>query len=140
MHAIIYILLIITTDITSYYLQMYEVIYATPLVILTWVVQIASLHHINRMAEKMEHPKLFYNISVGIDTLCVLFIGFCTGALIIYRYEVSNLLLVAFGVKISGSQLLLWRVARDYGKLCEEIRQHDRSRLPGQRSTGERRD
>lgn len=139
MKAIIYILLIIITDITSYYFQMYEVIYATPLVLMAWVAQISSLPYINRMAEKMEHPELFYKISVGIDTFCVLFIGFCIGALIIYRYEVSNLLLIAFGVKIAGVQLLLWQVARDYGKLCEEIRQHDRSRLPGQRSAGERR-
>ena len=105
MKAIIYILLIIITDITSYYFQMYEVIYATPLVLMAWIAQISSLPYINRMAEKMEHPELFYKISVGIDTFCVLFIGFCIGALIIYRYEVSNLLLIAFGVKIAGVQL-----------------------------------
>jgi hypothetical protein len=137
MHAIIYILLIIATDVTSYYLEMYEVIYATPIVIAAWVAQITSLPHVNRMAERLEHPALFYKVSVWIDIFCVVLVGFCIAGLImytapIYNYKVSSLLLVAFGVKMIGSQPLLLRVARDYGKICEEIRQHDRSRLPGQ--------
>jgi len=137
---IVFILLLLAADITSYHLGWYEVIYATPIVLAVWVGMITSLPTINRMAGHLENSKRHYQTSVMINIAFSTIVGFSFATFLVYNYELQSFLIDAFCVKVIIVQVLTLRVAKDYGKMCEEIRQHERSRVTGGTGEGERRD